>query len=553
MTIIDKISQNSQHKVFILLRKCMFAKQCSEDVLEILHEHPDFIYQEWEDESLQYPIDEGIVAFLDCLLIVNSIVTLTFKAIWLFHTDGGFGVSIQEKFVRLTRLLMCLVMGIRVMESLHPAGGSSDIMLAECIVAFIKNWSSTNHLIGDTKSIKYVDLGPKDIATVDWTKFDESEIKHIEEQVHLNIDMFNACIEGEGSMNEWIKTMKYDKRPKKEGFQYLFDENMSTLITLSHKKKRDSLKQTFQYLNKIHAEKCIHQKRHRYVINMTKNNTEYKVNDEEVKNSENESKMTEFDSLKIDPPKPLSTGKWSIKNKKQWFTYDEQQKPITQQDIKKINDVLPSEMMTKFMNNNKQQIYNDAWCKIRGANAISYTNPILSKGVNYGTKIESMLDDFKEKSGVRLENLRQELNRRMGLVSFMKKVSIEKLQPIYKLLAKRDNMILLFDNRQLFESNNLNDKQQQYSNMLNIPSLRPILDMIKNQLMSMEAKNTAPSGIYIVIQMYLVHVKILKMLKRNKQTKQRPVKCNAKYKFDIDNWNTDTESDTDSDSDYDTD
>eukprot|EP01084_Bolivina_argentea_P044436 81765_1 len=207
--------------------------------------------------------------------------------------------------------------------------------------------------------------------------------------------------------------------------------------------------------------------------------------------------------------------------------------------------------MTKFMNDNKQQIYNDAWDKIRGSNAISYTNPILSKGVNYGPKIESMLSEFKENSGVRLDNLRQEVNRRMGLVSFMKSVSIEKLQPIYKKLAKRSNMLELFQNKELFESNTSKDKQHKCIQLLGNSSLKQIVETIKDQLIGLEAKNTAPSGIYVVIQMYLVHVKMLKMLKRNKETNERPVKFNKKYKFNADDWNTDSESDSDDDSETD--
>eukprot|EP01084_Bolivina_argentea_P044437 81766_1 len=186
--------------------------------------------------------------------------------------------------------------------------------------------------------------------------------------------------------------------------------------------------------------------------------------------------------------------------------------------------------MTKFMNDNKQQIYNDAWDKIRGSNAISYTNPILSKGVNYGPKIESMLSEFKENSGVRLDNLRQEVNRRM---------------------AKRSNMLELFQNKELFESNTSKDKQHKCIQLLGNSSLKQIVETIKDQLIGLEAKNTAPSGIYVVIQMYLVHVKMLKMLKRNKETNERPVKFNKKYKFNADDWNTDSESDSDDDSETD--
>ncbi len=120
-----------------------------------------------------------------------------------------------------------------------------------------------------------------------------------------------------------------------------------------------------QHLNKIQKDKCILQKRHRFVINVTKNISEYKANDEksndEKSDDENKNDTSDdningiqFDEMKIDPPKPFSTGTWSEKNKKQWFTYDEPKTPMTQQDIKNINKYLPSEMMTKFMTDNKQ-------------------------------------------------------------------------------------------------------------------------------------------------------------------------------------------------------
>ncbi len=231
---------------------------------------------------------------------------------------------------------------------------------------------------------------------------------------------------------------------------------------------------------------------------------------------------------------------------KEWFTYDEPQTPMTREDIKDINTVLPSEIMTKFMNDNKQQIYNDSWDKIRGSNAISYTNPLLAQGVNYGTKIESMLLDLKNISGVRIGTLRQELNRRMGLVSFIKMVSIEKLEPIYRKFGKKDILSVLFDNLALFESQTLKEKEQKYCQMWSNDKMKSVAEIVREELKSLGAASTEERGIFTVIQMYLVHIKMLNMSKRNKKTKERSITINTKYKFDFDEWCTDTEPETDS-------
>ncbi len=72
-----------------------------------------------------------------------------------------------------------------------------------------------------------------------------------------------------------------------------------------------------------------------------------------------------------------------------------------------------------------------------------------------------------------------------------------------------------------------------------------IVNLVKNGLVQLKASNTSESGIYIVLQMYLVHVKILKMSKMNKETKHRAIYCNPKYTFVSDNWNSDTEDASD--------
>ncbi len=82
MDTIQRLSKNSPHKILLLLRKCICAKTCIEEVLELLHEDDD-----WQDETLHYAIEQAILAASDCIIILNAVSIQMVVLVYLFKRN----------------------------------------------------------------------------------------------------------------------------------------------------------------------------------------------------------------------------------------------------------------------------------------------------------------------------------------------------------------------------------------------------------------------------------------------------------------------------------
>eukprot|EP01083_Nonionella_stella_P300173 1023293_1 len=219
---------------------------------------------------------------------------------------------------------------------------------------------------------------------------------------------------------------------------------------------------------------------------------------------------------------------------------------MTQDDAANINQYLPSYKFKKFMEDNDQLIFDNCWQKVRGSNCISWDNPVYSKNVSFGPEIDSKLMEVREDSGVRIGTLRQELNRRMNLLSFLKSVQTKKLETVYTFLSKSKRMKMLFEHRNLFITTNLDDKQLKGRQLMEQPEFIGILDRVKRELQLLNVTHTDPPNLFIVIQMFMIHKKIIKLKKKSK-TQETIVNL----KFELEHCGAD-ESGDDSDQEYDT-
>ncbi len=73
---------------------------------------------------------------------------------------------------------------------------------------------------------------------------------------------------------------------------------------------------------------------------------------------------------------------------------------MTKEEAKDLSKFLPSDKFKKFRAANDEEIFDNAWDKVRGSNAISCKNPVLSKGVSFGPIIDSKLQILRDDIGL---------------------------------------------------------------------------------------------------------------------------------------------------------
>ncbi len=108
-------------------------------------------------------------------------------------------------------------------------------------------------------------------------------------------------------------------------------------------------------------------------------------------------------------------------------------------------------------------------------------------------------------------------------------------------------METLFEFRHYFITKDTADKQKKASFLYadNNENVRTIFDYVRDELIRLECTHTKTLHCFIVIQMFMVNEKMIKI---EKKSKTQETIVNEKYKLEFDS-DSDTGSDSDSDSD----
>ncbi len=157
------------------------------------------------------------------------------------------------------------------------------------------------------------------------------------------------------------------------------------------------------------------------------------------------------------------------------------------------------------------------------------------------------MEELKNDIGVRTCDLTQELNRKMGLLTFLKGVQVKKLKPLYEYLLKKEQITILFENSECFMTNDVSEKHvKAHAATEGNDGLTDIFNYTANVLKQLNCQQTAYVNCFTVIQMFLVHVKMLKMKKKKKTKKEGPkqlVSVNPKNNLDVNSSKSDTDTD----------
>eukprot|EP01084_Bolivina_argentea_P181745 313841_1 len=116
--IKDMQKQETSKKLLLIISRCVLTKDFTDDILSLLAENESYLLLEWQDGEVEEAIKNCFTAFWSCLVVIDSVTTLTFKFIWLIQNDGGAGVGVNQVRVLTTRILACLIFEIQVMETL---------------------------------------------------------------------------------------------------------------------------------------------------------------------------------------------------------------------------------------------------------------------------------------------------------------------------------------------------------------------------------------------------------------------------------------------------
>ena len=429
------------------------------DVLRDLQLDSDALLLAYEEGDLETNIKDFYAGFV---ALISSVEDFCRTEEWASHklnhvssTDGGGGVGVIERKVKLYMTLLFLSFDLQVFDRLHNSGGDSKAQISEQCVAGCARLTSYDCDLSATDGVACSVASSSDLAgrNLGATEWHDSHLADLLRLAHKNAGRFQKAVHGQVGMGAVIHCEHWpgpERRDETLEYDFFISEPIDALISEAMKDRSKPMHASLQRLTDFRKLHSVEQPRLRLAFDKHLCN----IKGEQCTHHE---ASDERHPLNIGIMlKPKAKGVNEVTKR---FEYEDVSTAIISSidDIDDFDKNIPAIIIADEINRRSYDWFFACWDKIRHLHSSEPKWPTIDWAPWVSETLQLWLQTF----GFSREQLERTLVHHMHLKSFIVKMKKEEKKHIKALLDSESDFILehsaeLLQSHASFDSLNIN-------------------------------------------------------------------------------------------------